>query len=188
MEREINFMIMQATLDLIRQVQQNLEQDDPTRLRLIEPRPRSEEFADVYLSCSISSNDPDDPGAWVSEQILRWPTQQGLNSPEDSGRNFNELGGGVGYNLRFVLDFQFFYNELGTPRDVALQAASIILTRIQAAIVRDRSVYRKIKDDFGNRMVRWDKAVVKRELRPAGSNEETFLKGKLWLEFQIYQE
>jgi hypothetical protein len=185
---EIHEMIMNATLDIIKQVQSTLEPEDLTRLRLIEMRPRSEEFADVYLSCSIAPNDPDDPAGWVDEQIIRWPQQQGVNSPEDAGRNFNEIGGGVGYHYRFTVDFQLFYNELGTPRDQALRSGLVILTRIQTAIVRDRAIYRKLRDDFGHKVVRWDKAVVKRELRPAGSNEETFLKGKMWLEFQVYQE
>lgn len=185
---EINFMIMSSTLDIINRDLVGLPRGDSTLLRLVEFRPRSESFADVVLSCSISPNDPDNPNSWKHEQIVKWPPQQGFSQSE-AGQNFNEIGGGVGYFHRFTVDFQLFYNEIGASRDRAIESAWIILARIQSAIVKDRSVYPKIGvDDFGRKLVRWDKAVTGLEVLPKGSSEEVFIQAKMWLQFEAYHE
>ena len=185
--REISILIMEAVLELIKAEMRELQTDDPARLRLIEFRPRSEDFADVYLSCSITPNDPDDPGDWEDQEITRYPSKQGVYE-QDYGRNFNEMGGGQGFDYRFSLSFRLFYNELGIPREEAISSARIIMARIKTAIMRDRVHLAGLRDDFGAKLVRWDKGVKVMETTPAGSAEETFVNAKMKLSFEVYQE
>jgi hypothetical protein len=185
--REISILIMEGILKLITAEMSELEADDPARLRLVEFRPRSEDFADQLLSCSIAPNDPDDPGGWEDTEITRYPSKQGVYE-QDYGRNFNEMGGGQGFDYRFSIGFRLFYNEMDINRETALASARIILARIKTAIMHDRIHLAGLRDDFGSQIVRWDKGVKTMETTPAGSAEETFVNMKMKLSFEVYQE
>ena len=185
--KELSIMIMDATLELIKSELSELERGDPTKLNLVEFYPRSEDFADRMLSLSISTNDPKDQGGWEDVEITKWPPKQDPYS-QDYGKNFGEMGGGQGFSLRFVLMLRLYYNEMGTSREKAIAATRIIMARIKTAILRDRKVYRSLRDDFGAQVLVWHKAVKKMESLPAGSAEETFTKAKMYLQFEVYQE
>ena len=185
--KELSIMIMDATLKLIIAEMEELEQGDPTKLNLVELRPRSEDFADRLLSLSMSTNDPDDPGGWEDVEITKWPPKQDPYS-QDYGKNFGEMGGGQGFSLRFTLGMRLFYNEMGTTREEAVASARIIIARIKTAILRDNHIFRGLRDDFGAQVTVWHKAVKRTEALPAGSAEETFVNAKMYLQFEVYQE
>jgi len=65
----LSINLMQTLVEIIQEQQKGLAKKDPTRLRLIEIGPKSEDFADSGLSCYIVPNDPDDPDGWCDEEI-----------------------------------------------------------------------------------------------------------------------
>ncbi|MCP4709971.1 MAG: hypothetical protein GY869_15210 [Planctomycetes bacterium] len=194
LERPLSVELMYAILDIINQTLTGLERDDPTLLRLVEIRPRSEEFADVVLSCSVSPNDPDDPGGWLNEEAA-WPGN--VYNP-DASRSPIEMTSGQWVNFRYTVDFTLFYQDFETPLspEEAMVASQTILTRIHSAIIVDgeaqagKSRFAELHrgDPWGNKLVWANKAVKKSNMLPRGSAEEAFYKGKMWLQFGVYME
>ena len=182
--KELSSMIMEAVLDLIVNEMKELKPDDPTRLNLVELRPRSEDFAERILSLSMSPNDPDDPGGWEDVEITKWPPKQDPYS-QDYGKNFGEMGGGQGFSLRFTLGMRLFYNEMGTSREEAVASSRIIIARIKTAILREREIFVRMRDDFGTQLLVWHNAVKRTETLPAGSAEETFIIAEMYLQFEV---
>ncbi|MBE7473127.1 MAG: hypothetical protein HS114_28690 [Anaerolineales bacterium] len=186
----LSINLMQTVVEIINEQQKGLKKNDPTRLRLVEIGPKSEDFADSGLSCYICPNDPDDPDGWADEEI----TEPGRQFNTTSNKSMLELGGGHYFNLRFTIFFTLFYNELGINRKVAFESSRIMLDRIQRAIFEAGLVpngpFGKLQraDDFGCHLVRSMNAVKKRRLTPAGSEGETFYRGKMWLQFEAYME
>lgn len=186
----LSINLMQAVVDIINEQQKNLPKKDPTQLRLVEIAPRSEEFADSGLSCYICPNDPDDPDGWADEEV----TAPGRAYNAYSDRSMLELSGGHYFNLRFTIFFTLFYNDLGITRQKAFEASRVMLDRIQRAIFEaglkpDGPFARLFRgDDYGCHLIRAMNAVKKRRLIPAGSDAETFYKGKMWLQFEVYME
>lgn len=179
-------LIIKEFLELVSSLSVSLQDGDPTKIYLVEQRPRSEAFADLITSCNMGTNDPEEPGGWVHEEITKWPPKQDPFA-QDYGTNFNEIGGGQGWFLRYTARFRFFYNELGTDRETAVSSSNIILSRIVKAVqTTDRFI--KLKDDFGTTMVRADKAVKRYEIIPAGSSEEVNIQAKMWLQFEVYKD
>jgi len=186
----LSISLMQTLVDIINQQQKGLDKNDPTRLRLVEIAPRSEEFADSALSCYICPNDPDDPDGWTDEEI----TAPGRAYNAYPSESMLELGGGHYLNLRFTIFFTLFYNDLGVTRKKAFAASRVMLDRIQRAIfeagLEPGGVFGKLRraDDYGCHLVRAMNAVKKRRLIPAGSEDESFYRGKMWLQFEVYME
>lgn len=186
----LSINLMQTVVDLINASQKGLKKTDPTRLRLVEIAPRSEDFADMALSCYVCPNDPEDPDGWPDEEI----TEPGKRYNAYSDKSMLELGGGHYFNLRFTIFFTLFYNDLGVSRKTAFEASRQILDRIQRAIfeagLEPGGAFGKLQraDDYGCHLVRAMNAVKKRRLIPAGSDAETFYKGKMWLQFEAYME
>jgi hypothetical protein len=181
--------IMQTVLDIIHQTVTGLERDDPTRLRLVELRPRAEEFADVSLSCTISHNDPDDWDKWNDEEAAA----PGSAYVYYSGKRHLETGLNQPMNLRFTVDFVLFFQDLGLTSEKAIKAAEIIMARIHHAILwegqhRGRFGPLHRGDDFGHKVVNATRAVKRMRMLPQGSDEETFFKGKMWLQFETLYE
>jgi hypothetical protein len=104
------------------------------------------------------------------------------------------MSGGHYFNLRFTIFFTLFYNELGISRNKSFEASRMMLDRIQRAIfdagLNPDGAFGKLRrgDDYGCHLVRAMNAVKKRRLIPAGSEEESFYKGKMWLQFEVYME
>lgn len=186
----LSINLMQTVVDIINEQQKGLKKTDPTRLRLVEIGPKSEEFADSGLSCYVVPNDPDDPDGWCDEEI----TAPGRQYNAYSEKTMLELGGGHYFNLRFTIFFTLFYNDLGISRQKAFEASRIMLDRIQRAIFEAGLVpngpFGKLQrsDDHGCHLVRSMNAVKKRRLIPSGSEDETFYRGKMWLQFEAYME
>lgn len=183
---------MQRLIRIISNDVAGLDDTDPTKLRLVELRPKSEEFADMILSCSIATNDPDNQGAWEDVEITKYPQRQNAWG-DNFGRNFNEMGGGQGFERRFTLFFNLYYSELDVTRDEAIVASRIIMSRIQKAIVSNHNAdpdlrIAGLRDDFGNLVISTDKAVKTMETIPAGSSEEVSIRGKMHLSFPVYNE
>jgi len=181
--------LMQTVLDIIHLTVTGLERDDPTRLRLVEMRPRDEGFADALLSCSISHNDPDNIEEWNDEEAV-WPGNDYNNT-----RRYLEIGGLNQYfNLRFTVDFVLFFQELGLTSDAATRAAEMIMARIHHQMLiegqkrkgRFAPFFRA--DDFGQMLVNATRSVKRMRMLPQGSDEETFFKGKMWLQFETIYE
>jgi len=192
LQNEISYMIMQRLLRIINADLTGLDDSDPTKLRLVEIRPRSEEFADMVLSCSIATNDPDSPGGWEDVEITKYPQRQNAWG-DNFGRNFNEIGGGQGFERRFTLFFNLYYSEMDVSRDDAARASRIIMSRIQKALVSNHAAPAELRiaglrDDFGNLVISTDKAVKSMETTPAGSSEEVSIRGKMRLSFPTYNE
>lgn len=179
---------MDAVLKLITESIEGLEGDDPSKLRLVEYYPRSEEFADLMLSCSISPNDPNDPGGWADQELIDRPSF--LMAPaKEYGRGKLEVGGHSQHFLRrFLLELRLYYGELGVPRDEAIAAARLITGRIQRAIIADNKYLRGLKDELGARMMVWNTAVKRVETIPSGSKEETMIKAYMHLSFEVLHE
>jgi hypothetical protein len=186
----LSINLMQTVVDIIGAQQKGLAKNDPTRLRLVEIGPRSEEFADAALSCFICPNDPDNPDGWADEEI----TAPGREYNAYSDKSMLEMGGGHYFNLRFTVFFTLFYNDLGVTRQKAFESSRIMLDRIGRAIfeagLEPEGVFGKLRrgDDYGCHLVRAMNAVKKRRLIPSGSEGETFYKGKMWLQFEVYME
>jgi hypothetical protein len=183
--------LMRTLVEIINQQQAGLEKKDPTRLRLIEIAPRSEEFADSGLSCYICPNDPDEPDGWTDEEI----TEPGKKYNTTSAANVIESGGGQFYNLRFTIFFTLFYNDLGgVDRQKAFESSRIMLDRVHRAIFEAGLVtggpfgQLQHKDDSKFHLHSFNNAVKKRRLIPAGSDTEPFYRGKMWLQFEVYME
>jgi hypothetical protein len=182
--------IIRVLLDIIHETHTGLEREDRSRLELIEIRPRSEEFADVPLSCSISPNDPADPIFWVDEEPV--PPGQKYNTYPVAAAQ--EMGLGQYFNLRYTIDFTLFFQDLNVSRDEALIASQKILSRIHRAIIEEgakrggKLAALRRGDEFGHKLVRATNAVKRRLMLPRGAKEETFYKGKLWLQFETYFE
>lgn len=187
---DLSIKLMQAVVDIINEQQAGLPKNDPTRLRLVEIGPKSEEFADSGLSCYVCPNDPDDPDGWTDDEI----TEPGRNYNAHSNKTMLELSGGHYINLRFTIFFTLFYNDLGVSRQVAFESSRVMFDRIHRAIfeagLKPDGVFRPLyrSDDFGCHLVRAMNAVKKRRLIPAGSDQETFYRGKMWLQFEVYME
>jgi hypothetical protein len=187
---DLSINLMQAVVDIINEQQQGLAKSDPTRLRLVEIAPRSESFADAALSCYVCPNDPDDPDGWVDEEI----TEPGRKYNAYSDQSMLELSGGHYFNLRFTIFFTLFYNDLGISRKKAFEASRVMFDRIQRAIfeagLKPGGQFAQLfrGDDYGCHLVRAMNAVKKRRLIPAGAEEDTFYKGKMWLQFEAYME
>lgn len=190
---DLSIRIMQALVQIIQDQQANLEPNDPSRLRLVEIGPKSEDFADLALTCLICPNDPDDPDGWCDEEI----TEPGRNFNAYSDKRLVELSGGQNYNLRFTIFFTLFYNELGIDRQTAFEASRTMFSRIHRAIFEaglyhgdGRGYFGPLRrsDDYGCHLVRAMNAVKRRRLTPAGSSEESFYRGKMWLQFEAYME
>ena len=190
---EISYMIMARLLRIINHDLTGLDDNDPTKLHLVEIRPRSEEFADMILSCAIATNDPDSPNDWEDREITKYPVRQNAWG-DDFGRNFNEIGGGQGFERRFTLTFNLYFSEMNTDRDTAIRASRIIMSRIHRAIIANHLVddpelkIAGLRDDFGNYVISSDKAVKSMETIPAGSMDEVSIRGKMRLSFMVYNE
>lgn len=186
----LSINLMRTVVEIINKQQANLPKSDPTRLRLVEIGPRSEDFADSGLSCYICPNDPDDPDGWADEEI----TAPGRQYNAYSDKSMLELGGGHYFNLRFTIFFTLFYNDLGVSRKTAFESSRVMLDRIQRAIfeagLQPNGPFGKFQrgDDTKVHLVRSMNAVKKRRLIPSGSADETFYKGKMWLQFEAYME
>jgi hypothetical protein len=187
---DLSINLMQTIVDIINEQQKGLPKNDPSRLRLVEIAPRSENFADAALSCYVCPNDPDDPDGWADEEI----TEPGKKYNAYSDKSMLEMSGGHYFNLRFTIFFTLFYNELGISRKKAFEASRVMLDRIQRAIfdagLKPDGAFGKLRrgDEYGCHLVRAMNAVKKRRLIPAGSEEESFYKGKMWLQFEVYME
>ncbi len=188
MPNEISLTLIQILLNIIHQESTGLDRDDPTRLRLIEVQPRSEEFADLILSCSISPNDPDNPDDWLDEEIVSPGNKYNIQG----SKSYLEIGGsGQFFNLRFTASFTLFFQDLGIDPDVALESSRLIMARIHRAVLREgssrrgafSSAYRT--DDFGVRLTNASRAVKKRVMLPRGSSDEAFYKGKMYFQFEV---
>jgi hypothetical protein len=191
-ETVISTMIIEALLQIIRATHPgtlNEPVDEHSQLDLVEIRPKSEGFADVPLSCSISPNDPADSEGWVDEENI---AQSSFRYNPWSGSAFKEMGSGQFFNIRFIVDFTLFFQEMGLSRDEAMQAANLILARIHRAIQLAGSERKGaligLRDSFGTHLINPNNAVKKRRMLPRGSDEETFYKGKLWLQFDVWME
>jgi hypothetical protein len=186
----ISINLMQTVVDIINEQQKELSKKDPTRLRLVEIGPKSEDFADSGLSCYICPNDPDDPDGWADEEI----TAPGRAYNAYSDKSMLELSGGHYFNLRFTIFFTLFYNDLGISRKKAFESSRVMLDRIQRAIfeagLKPNGPFGKLQrgDDSGFHLIRAMNAVKKRRLIPSGSEDETFYRGKMWLQFEAYME
>lgn len=181
--------IMKVIKRILEEAQAGLPSDDPTRLRLIEIAPRSESFSDSVLSCYIAPNDPEDPDKWADEEI----TEPGKEYNSYTAKNITELGGGQYYNIRFTVHFYLAYNDLGLSRQTAYESSRVILNRSHHALMTQgmaNGAFMQLqRGDINNtHMVRASRCVKKRRLIPSGSEEDTFLRGKMWLQFEVYME
>ena len=180
---------METVLQVINGLMDNKDDSDPTRLRLVELRPKAEEFADLILSCSISHNDPDNPNDWNDEEI---PPLMGDNY--QPGRLFLELGQNQAWNLRFTVDFTLFYQDLGVSSKVAIQSSEAMLAEISHALfmagITREGAFRPLfgADQYGLRVINASRCVKRIRILPQGSDEETFFKAKLWLQFEALRE
>lgn len=181
--------IMQTVLVIVQGLMADKSDADPTRLRLIELRPKAEEFADLILSCSISHNDPENPSDWNDEEI---PPLMGDNY--QTGRTYLELGLNQPWNLRFTIEFVLFYQDLGVSSKVAIKSAEQIIAEIglalyQAGISRE-GAFRPLfgSDSYGMRLTSASRCVKRVRILPQGSDEETFFKCKMWLQFEALRE
>lgn len=188
----IDYLIMQRVQDFINDIFKDDDPKSPAKPRWIEKRPRNEDFADKALSIWISTGDPENPGSWQNEAVVAWPVQKGAMTPEYSGRNFNEIGGGQGFYHRFTIGFFLLYTEIGKKREVALTAGNTMINRVHSAFVNipfSQKYFMGLKDDYRAIISHgWDKAVRKIEMTPSGSEEDTIMRGKIWLEFIVYHE
>jgi len=190
MQKELNFLIMQAILNIINLEMTGLENNDPTKLRLVEIVPKSENFDKYKLTCTISPNDPSDPGAWKSEEVTKWPKQQS-QYVNDYGRNFNEISGGQGYTLAFTVNLDLYYQRMGLTNEQVMEATMIILAKIRTAILNDAWRHKQLtglKDDFGGSVVSSDKAVKDFEVTPRGGKSSAFTRAKMRLAIEVYYE
>jgi hypothetical protein len=191
MASNLSMNLMRTIVEIIESQQAGLPKKDPTRLRLVEIAPRSEEFADSGLSCYICPNDPDNPDGWTDEEI----TEPGKKYNATSSATMIESGGGQFYNLRFTIFFTLFFNDLGgINRQKAFESSRTILDRIHRAIFEAGLVsggpfgQLRHKDDYKCHLHSFANAVKKRRLIPAGSDTDTFYRGKMWLQFEVYME
>lgn len=181
--------IMETVLSVINDLMKDKEDSDPTRLRLVELRPKAEEFADLILSCSISHNDPENPGDWNDEEL---PPLMGDNY--QPGRVFLELGQNQAWNLRFTIDFTLFYQDLGVSSKVAVTSTETMIAEIGHALFVAGSIprgrFRPLfgADDYGMRLTNASRCVKRVRILPQGSDEETFFKAKMWLQFEALRE
>ncbi len=189
--RLMPLMLMEAILDIIHNsyTGQPAQPADLAQLELIEIRPRSEGFADVPLSCSVSPGDPADSDGWVDEEMQ----SPGSKFNAYGGRQMIETGLGQPFNLRFTVDFTLFFQEIGLTRKQSLVVSQTIISRIHKDIIlagstRNGRLANIRRDDFGTSMMRSQNAVKRRRMLPRGSEEETFYKGKMWLQFEVYME
>lgn len=181
--------LMQAVLDVINQTVTGLERDNPERLRLVEIRPRAEEFADLSLSCSVSHNDPAAPEQWNDEE----QAAPGSDYNYFSGVRHLELGNNQPLNVRFTVDFTLFFQDLGLSSDRAIKAAEHIMARIHHRFLIEGQQRGRFKpmfhgDKFGHKLINANRCVKRMRMLPRGSDEETFLKGKMWLQFETLFE
>jgi len=181
---------MKTILDVIHQTYTGLERDDPTRLRLVELRPRDEGFADAALSCVVSHNDPDNWDKWNDEEAAA----PGSDYAYYSGKRHLETGLNQPLNIRFTVEFTLFFQDIGVASDKAVTAAETILARIHYAFLVEGQI-QKGKfgplyhgDDFGHKIVNATRCVKRMRMLPQGSDEETFFKGKMWLQFETLYE
>lgn len=186
----LSINLMYVILDIVNQTYTGLPLEDDSRLDLVEIRPRSEEFADVPLSVSISPNDPADSTGWMHTEI----TSPGAEYNKYEGTKFVELGLGQPWNYRYTVDFTFFFQERGFSREKALEVAMLILARIHQAVIlegengRGKIAQLRRGDDLGFHLVRGSNAVKRYYVVPRGSRDETLYRGKMWLQFEAYLE
>ena len=181
--------LMQAILDIINMTMTGLKRDDPTRLRLVEMRPRAEEFADLLLSCSVTHNDISSTEQWNDEE----QAAPGSDYNYFSGVRHLELGNNQPLNIRFTVDFTLFFSELGLNSDKAIRAAEEIVARIHHRFLiegqqRGRFGQLYTGHRYGHKLVNANRCVKRMRMLPRGSDEETFLKGKMWLQFETLYE
>lgn len=182
--------LMHAVLNIINETYTGLPAEDPSRLELVEIRPRSGDFSKVTLSCSIAPNDPADPTNWIDEE-LAWP-----GNLFNNGVRQIEMGGGQYFNKRYTVDFNFFFMREGIGREQSIEIAELIFARIHSALVaagRNQGGEFEtlfIQDDLGFSLARTGAArsVKRMQLRPGGSSKKTLYKGKMWLQFETYIE
>ena len=190
MEKPLAVMIMETLLKVVQITVDDLADDDPSRLRLVELKPRAEEFADLGLSCSISHNDSDDQEQWNDEEAAAPGSQYAYYS----GKRHLELGLNQPWNMRFTIDFQLFYQELGIDTIEALAAAELMIARIHHAFAllgesRNNIFGPLYKGDYtGNKLIDATRSVKRSRVITQGSDEETFLKAKMWLQFTTLLE
>jgi hypothetical protein len=181
---------MYTVLDIIHETYTGLPREDSSRLDLVEIRPKSEEFADVPLSASVSPNDPADEDGWRDAEIA----SPGAQYNQYDSAKYIEMGLGQYFNLRYTVDFTFFFKQRGANRDQSLVTSQLILRRIHAAIVRESDVRKgklaklRQKDDLGFHLVRGSNAVKATRMLPRGSRDETLYRGKMWLQFEAFLE
>ena len=184
--------LMRAVLDIINETYVDLPRDDRTRLSLVQIRPRSGEFSKVALSCSVAPNDPSNPENWYDEEIASPGKQYNLYQ----GARYLEMGLNQYYNLRFTVDFNFFFMRQGISKEESLESAEIVFARIHQALLlagedqagRFSSLYHS--DSFGMKLARGGAArcLKRKELRPGGSVKKPLYKGRMWLQFESLLE
>ena len=184
--------IMGVLVALIESTVTDLPPEDISKLRLIEIRPKSEEFADMKLSCSIQHTGLMADN-WDDVEIASPGRAYNLYS----GSPYIDNGGNQFFNLRFTVDFTLFFQELRSQvdRDQATISTELMLARIHHRIQNEgwaggKGMFAPCYqyDSFKSRIINANRAVKKKHISPRGSKHETFYKAKMYLQFEAEYE